>query len=100
RYGFILGYNIFDELDLIWAATMDSGITYKGNIFGVKIGDSIAKSYELWGKENTMKDKRMGYFSSYWFFDKLVIEVEHWNENGDEEGFGKYSIGNIKEIQI
>jgi len=106
KHGLILSYNIYDELDEITATTMQNGSTYKGILFGVKIGDSVSKCSEIWGDSSYTEDKRYGYLTKVWNFGEinktgiLFVAVEYWNENGEEDGFGKYEIGQIKSIKI
>ncbi len=106
KYGLVLGYNIYEELEEINATTMEQGQTYKGVLFGVKIGESITKCLELWGDFSYAENKRFGYITNVWNFGEinktgtLFVSIQQWDKAGDEPGFGKYEIGQIKSIKI
>lgn len=106
RFGFILWYNIYETLDQIIATTLQSGSTYKGVLFGVKIGDMIQTCINLWGEPSYTDDKKLDFKTHVWNFGEinktgsLIVSVEYWTESGEQDDFGMYVFDQVKSIKI
>lgn len=104
KHGLVVQYSPESIVVSISAGIFETGQRYSGEVLGVKIGDNISKSIELWG--NPVSSENVKLFGVdlgdklYFQYKNYLIKLEVWNEDGVDSGMGAYSKDTIRDIEI
>lgn len=76
---------------------------YLIDLFGIKLGDSIDKCFDIFGTTSKSPwDAKAGFGHFYWTFKNLHITISLWLRDMDElvEGLGPKKKGQINSIKL
>ncbi len=99
-HGLVVDYGPSNEVVSITATHLRSGVTFRRSIFGVSIGDPVAKCIELWGNSEKWEETPFEYSRVTFRHKGYYINLEVWSKDGTDASFGTYRSGTIKRVKL
>ena len=96
----VINYNTSSKVKSITATTLNSGVTFRGKIFGVAIGDDVIICTSSWGNPVNWTETSFEYNIGKWVYQGYTFELEIWSKDGVDSGFGQSKTSTVKRIKI
>jgi hypothetical protein len=74
---------------------------FRGEILGVRLGDSMSTCLSLWGIARNERDSGFLNYSVFsWDFNGYCIDLEIWKSDGTDTAFGARKKGTVKRMRV
>jgi hypothetical protein len=98
-YGLVVDY-VDDKVVGIDATSLQSGTTFFGQVFGIRIGDTVEKCIKAWGPIYSKEEWPFEYDVLQWQVNEYEMRLEVWKKEGLLPVFGPYKSGRVKDIRV
>ncbi len=99
-HGLVINYDSTGSVISITATLLNSGVSYKGEVFGISLGDDVSECINKWGNSLKWEETTFEYNLAQWIIEGNILELEIWNTDGNDISFGSYKKGTVKQITL